>query len=131
MRLIFFSWFITAFSFVHLIAQDSTSLLQFESETIDIGEVKKGELKESQFVFTNVSSTDVNIEFVSTCICTEAIWPSKSFKPGETGTIDFVFDSTKKDDEEPVELDVILSNLNKNGDPEMIYLSYSFTFAGQ
>lgn len=130
MRLVFFSWFFVAFSFVHLVAQDSISLLQFDTESMEIGEVKKGELVESQFTFTNISKEEVSIEFVSTCICTEASWPSKRFKPGESGTIDFIFDTNKKDNEEPVELDVILSNLNKNGDPEMVYLSYSFSFTG-
>lgn len=104
-------------------------LLKFEYESIDIGEVKKGDLVNGVFTFTNTSDEIVAIDLVSTCECTEATWPEGDIEPGATGEITFVFDSGKKDEEEPIDIDVILKNSNKDGIPYFHYLNYHFKFS--
>ena len=103
-------------------------LLKFEAESIALGEVTKGDLVKGSFNFTNVSDQDVTIDLVSTCVCTDAVWPQDTIAPGETGQIAFVFDSSKKDKIEPVDVDVILKNLNGEGIPYFYYLNYTFDF---
>jgi len=106
----------------------TNDFLKFESETISLGKVVKGEKAESAFNFTNISEEEVIIDLVSTCECTEAEWPRKSIKPGETGSIPFVFDSNKKDKEEEISIDVYLRNLDKDGNPAAIFLYYNYEY---
>lgn len=87
--------------------------IQFEVKLIDFGDVIKGSKVDSSFTFTNISDEDILIELVSTCDCTEADWPYDVVAPGEQGTIDFIFDSNKKDKDDTVALDVILENVDK------------------
>lgn len=87
------------------------SLLKFDQQTIDIGKVKKGEKKEATFTFTNVSDEAVEIEFISVCECTEYEHTSLPIKPGETSTIDIVFDSSEKEKSDKITLDILLSNI--------------------
>jgi len=127
MRIFITLWF---FCSVGLLLQAQNGpLLEFQSETIELGEISKGDLVNGSFHFTNTSTEDVMIDLVSTCECTEAIWPEDAIAPGETGTISFVFDSSKKDEVEPIDVDVILKNVNGDGIPYFHYLSYTFNFS--
>lgn len=126
MRFFLSIWFFCTFALI--VNAQTTQLLKFESESMDIGFVEKGELAQGSFSFTNVSSEDVLIDLVSTCECTEAEWSSESIAPGETGEIAFTFDSSKKDEEEPIDIDVILQNVNADGIPYFYYLSYTYTY---
>jgi len=111
-------------------AQDASDIVKFDRELIDLGQVKKGNQVTDQFVFTNISDEDVKIDIVSTCECTEAKWSSGVVKPGEKGKIDFTFDSNKKDEVEPVDVDVYFINVNPDtGNPYSIYLQYTFGFS--
>lgn len=107
----------------------TNQLLTFDAELIDIGEVKKGDFVSGVFNFTNTSEEIVTIDLVSTCECTDANWPEDEIAPGATGKIEFVFDTSKKDEEEPIDIDVILKNNNKEGIPYFHYLSYNFKFS--
>lgn len=123
------SFFFLFFFAVTITAQkDQTTLLQFESESIDLGMITKGELVKSKFSFKNISSQEVTIEFVSTCECTDAEWPTRTFLPGEQGEIPFTFDSNKKDVAEAVDVDIILKNQDQAGNPVFYYLQYTFEF---
>lgn len=102
--------------------------LQFETENLSLGTVKKGEKVDSSFRFRNISDENVIIDLVSTCVCTQAKWPKKAIKPGESGEIPFVFDSSKKEKEEELSIDVFLQNLDKNGNPIAIFLTYSYDY---
>ena len=109
------------------ICQDASEIVEWNYETIDLGLVEKGESVSNIFEFTNISGVDVEIDIVNTCVCTEAKWPQYAIEPGETARIEFTFDSNKKDDENPVELDVYFVNTNpKNGNPYSTYLNYTF-----
>lgn len=111
--------------------QAEVKLLQFDEEQVHLGSVIKGTQVKSQFKFTNTSNENVIIDFLSTCECTEAEWSSEAIKPGESGTIEFTFDTNKKDKEEVIDLDVILQNTDKDGNPYFYYLSYDYTFSSE
>lgn len=83
--------------------------MSFDQPLIDLGEVKKGEVREMTFNFTNTGNMDFMIEIVSSCNCTTVEWPvARVIKPGESGQIKAVFDSTEKEKSETVDVDVIL-----------------------
>ncbi|HAY70889.1 MAG TPA: hypothetical protein DCX89_03280 [Saprospirales bacterium] len=104
-------------------------LLSYKERHINLGKVKKGNKVTFSYTFTNTSKQDVEIDIVTGCDCTEATWPSKKIKPGESGKIDVVFLSAKKEKSETVELDVILKNEDpKTGYPIFDILSYSYLF---
>lgn len=109
------------------ISQDASDIVKWNYETIDLGFIQKGDKVSKTFEFTNITNEDVEIDIVNTCECTEAKWPQYAIEPGETGLIEFIFDSNKKDEEEPVELDVYFMNTNpKDGNPYSTFLNYTF-----
>ena len=102
-------------------------LLEFEQKHIDLGEVKKGEKRETAFTFTNRGNEDIKIELVSACECTTLDWPRRAIPPGGTGTIDIIFDSGQKDKSETIEVDIHLKNTDpKTGYPILEIVSYSY-----
>lgn len=105
-----------------------SSPLTFEAETIELGGVSKGDRVDGSFTFTNTSSESVYIDLVSTCECTDAVWPEDEIKAGESGEIKFIFNTNKKEEEEAVDVDVILRNTDADGNPYFYYLSYTFNF---
>ena len=111
-----------------LIAQTENGFLEFEAEEIYLGEVTEGEKVDSVFKFTNISDEDVIIELVSTCECTEAKWTTSVIKPGESGTIPFIFDSSQKETEEELAIDVFLKNVDDEGNPVVIFLYYTYSY---
>lgn len=112
-----------------LIGQDAGEIAKFEQEIIALGQIEKGQKVKKQFVFTNISDADIEIDLVSTCECTEAKWTSGPVAPGEKGKIDFTFDSNKKDEVMPIDVDVYFMNINpKTDNPYSMYLQYTFDF---
>lgn len=65
---------------------------------VDLGELKKGEKREMNFTIKNVGEEELIIEIVTTCHCTELIWPKEPIQPGESGVINAIYDSGAKDD---------------------------------
>lgn len=110
-----------------LSAQGNVPAMQFEAETLDLGPIKKGEKRTFSYTFTNVGTENIEIDLVSGCECTTLDWPRLPIKPGEKGTIDVIFDSTEKEDSDPVDIDIYLKNLDpKTGHPMLKILDYSF-----
>jgi hypothetical protein len=108
---------------------DPLARLEFKERHIDLGKVKRGENIKFYYEFTNTGEVDVAIDFISGCDCTELDWPIKTFKPGESGKIEVVFLSAKKEKSETVEIDVLLKNLHpETKNPMLEILSYSYTF---
>lgn len=109
----------------------SPSGMTFVNRSIDIGVVKKGEKREIEYTFTNTGVEDIQITQVSTCDCTEVLYhPSLPVKPGAKSAIKVRFDSNKKDDEEPVEIDVWLEREDPNTGMQMLErLEYTFKFS--
>ncbi len=107
--------------------QDASDIVAYQAETIHLGEVLKGDKVSDSFVFTNISDQEVEIDIVSTCECTEAKWPHYPIGPGEKATIQFTFDSSQKDEEVPIEVDVYYLNINPlSGNPYSSFLNYTF-----
>lgn len=102
--------------------------MSFDPNLIDLGEVRRGEVREMVFNFRNTGTMDFMIEIVSSCNCTTVEWPvAKVFKPGETGQIKAVFDSTEKEKSETVDVDVILrENDPKTGYPAIFTPQFKF-----
>jgi len=101
--------------------------LVFDHENIDIGQIKKGDTKEVDFHFTNTGSEDLKISIVSGCECTTLDWPRTAIKPGEKATINAIFDSSKKEQSETVDIDINFENIDpKSGYPMFRIVNYTF-----
>jgi len=98
----------------HNSSNEKSQLVTWDVKMIDLGKVKKGEVKETSFQFTNTGNEPIEIELISACDCTTTDYPRLPVKPGETGTIDVVFNSTEKEESETIDIDIFL----KNVDPE-------------
>lgn len=104
-------------------------IMQFQERTKNIGSVKKGEKRSFSYTFTNEGDTDLIIDLISACDCTSTNQDDlvgKRFKPGMSGTIDVVFDSTEKDEDETIDIDIYLRNNDNQGNPIVEMLNYSF-----
>jgi len=101
--------------------------MTFENEHISLGKVKRGEKRKFDFVFTNTGSEDIEIDIVSGCDCTTLDWPRKPIKVGQKGVINVIFDSTKKEESETVDIDIYLKNINpKTGQRILKIVDYNF-----
>jgi len=108
-------------------AQTGLEMMRFDEETYDLGPIKKGEKREFSYTFTNIGKEDIQIDLVSGCDCTTLDWTRLPIKPSGTGTIEVIFDSTEKEDSEPVDIDIYLKNINpKTGHPMLKIIDYSF-----
>lgn len=86
--------------------------LTFENEMIDLGEVKQGDKRTFDFIFTNTGTETIEIEIVSGCECSTLDWTFKPIPPGEKGKVNVIFDSTEKEASETVDIDLTLKNIN-------------------
>ncbi len=69
--------------------------LTFASTTHDFGVMSETETREVSFEFTNTGGTILTISRITTtCGCTAASYAKGRYLPGESGTIDVVFDPT-------------------------------------
>ncbi|APG61284.1 DUF1573 domain-containing protein [Christiangramia salexigens] len=70
--------------------------MEFKSETIDYGEIKKGSDGLRVFQFTNTGDAPLVIEDVrSTCGCTVPKKPENPIMPGKTGEIEVKYDTKR------------------------------------
>jgi peptidoglycan-associated lipoprotein len=103
-------------------------LMQFKERFTDFGKVKKGEKRRHTFEFINAGEGDLTIDLISACDCTTIVDdPSgKTFKSGEKGKIEFVFDSTEKEESETIDIDIFLLQEDNNGNPIMEMVQYKY-----
>ncbi len=75
-------------------------VMHFDPSMIDLGTVKKGEVKKMVFPFTNTSSQDLQIDFADAgCHCTEIEAPETTvFKPGEKGEVLLTYFSDREEE---------------------------------
>jgi len=119
--------FALTISCTSIFSQGTVPAMKFEVESYDLGPIKKGEKREFTYTFTNVGKEDIEIDLVSGCDCTTLDWPRLPIKPGEKGVIDVLFDTTEKEDSDPVDIDIYLKNIDpKTGHPMLKILDYSF-----
>jgi len=101
--------------------------MTFENEHLDIGKVKKGEVKKFDFTFTNTGTEIIEIDIASGCDCTTLDYPKSKILPGKKGVIHVTFDSGKKEVSETVDVDLYLKNLNpKTGQRILKIIDYKY-----
>lgn len=70
------------------------SVIKFESDTFNFGEVVEGERVSHAFKFTNTGKNNLIItNAAGSCGCTVPEWPKAPIPPGGSGSIDVVFNS--------------------------------------
>ena len=109
------------------LAVEDTVELTFDEQLVDFGDVKRGEKRDHTFYFENTGNVDIEIDLVSSCDCTTIEWPEgKKIKPGDRESLHATFDSTEKEESETVDIDIILTNSDKNGNPVFYTIRYKF-----
>ena len=102
-------------------------IMQFQERTVDFGEVKKGEKRRYMFEFVNLGDTPVKIGVISACDCTTTEYDATPVPPGGKGKILVIFDSTEKEHDETIDVDIILDNTEPDtGRPIIERLQYKF-----
>ncbi|TAK44582.1 MAG: DUF2225 domain-containing protein [Saprospiraceae bacterium] len=102
-------------------------IMQFDERIVDFGNVKKGEIREHVYTFTNLGEVPLAIDIASGCDCTTLDYSTAEVKPGRKGTIKVVFDSSKKDEDETVDVDIYLKNLDpETGAPIFERIQYTY-----
>lgn len=101
--------------------------MQFAKRQTNLGTMKRGSKKTHIFEFTNVGSVDLEIDSWSACECSNVTYEKKVYKPGDSGEITVVFDSTEKEDNDPVTIDLFLKQTFPGYDVPIIeQLEYTF-----
>lgn len=72
---------------------DPAPIIKFDAEMIEVGDMQEGMYLELVYNFTNVGDSDLVIELVTACKCTDIRWTMDSVAPGERGEIFVQFDS--------------------------------------
>ncbi|HEY9184234.1 MAG TPA: DUF1573 domain-containing protein [Salegentibacter sp.] len=81
---------------VGVVTAQNTAKMEFKTETIDYGEIKKGSDGVRVFEFTNTGNAPLVIENVtSSCGCTIPKKPEEAIMPGETGEIEVKYDTKR------------------------------------
>ncbi|MDP2176416.1 MAG: DUF1573 domain-containing protein [Bacteroidota bacterium] len=78
-------------------ATEELATIQFESTEHDFGDIIENQSVEHVYVFKNIGKIDLLINNCeAACGCTVPSWPRQPIKPGESGEIKVIFDSTGK-----------------------------------
>lgn len=71
--------------------------IEFETETINYGEIEKGADGVREFKFTNTGKSPLIISNArGSCGCTVPTWPKEPIKPGEDGVIKVKYDTNRQ-----------------------------------
>ncbi|MBT8220674.1 MAG: DUF1573 domain-containing protein [Bacteroidia bacterium] len=71
--------------------------MKFVETTFDFGNIEEGQLVEHNYTFTNTGIAPLTITNArSTCGCTVPEWPKEPIAPGQSGSIEVVFNSRGK-----------------------------------
>lgn len=108
-------------------AQSKLYDLKFDQTTIDLGEIKKGEKVDGVFRFRNTGSAALRIELVSACECTTLDWTRSEIEPNQYGEVKFTFDSSKKEEDEVIDVDIYFENQDPETEEYLFEIvSYSY-----
>jgi len=88
-------------------AAQGVPVIDFETPELDFDTIKVGEIKAHTFYFTNAGDGDLLIELATACECTTLDWPRTAVRPGERAAIEMEYDSTEKDGDDEITIDVI------------------------
>ena len=101
-------------------------VMVFEDRTFDFGNVKRGDTRTKTLSFTNQGEAPLTISVVSACECTTTEYPEGEVAPGESGEIKIIFDSTEKEENEIIDVDIILDQTAPDGSPIIEKLRYKY-----
>ncbi len=119
---------ITRFS--SLFGQDDIAglpVLQFDQRELDLGAVKHGDSRTFEFTFTNKGASPAQVMLIQACECTTYEHDnSKVYGPGESGVIKVTFDSTTKEEDETITIDIFLEQRDKKDMPILEMVEYRY-----
>jgi len=96
-------------------------VMEFETEKHDFGLIVQGEKVAHTFKFKNAGGSDLVISSASsTCGCTVPNFSKEPIKPGQTGKIEVVFDSTNRSGANHKQVKILT-----NAQPNTVVLSIS------
>ena len=81
--------------------------LKFDESFHDFGLLKEGEVKEHTFVFTNSGDANLVIRLATAGKDLKVKWPKEAVLPGKTGEVKVTFDSTDKQGEYEVTIQMV------------------------
>lgn len=77
--------------------KNNLPIIQLEEDVFDFGDIIQGESVAHHFRFKNIGGTELLISMAKgSCGCTVPNWPKNPIQPGESGTIEVVFNSSGK-----------------------------------
>ena len=120
--------------FSSLFGQEDVSglpILEFDRREVNLGDVPHGETREFSVTFTNNGPAPAKVMLIQACECTTIEHNnSKVYQPGESGTLEVRFDSTEKEEDETITIDVFLEQDDHKGVPilEMVEYTYHLTY---
>lgn len=78
-------------------APGQAPVMEFTEQEVNLGKITEGDTLRHQFKFTNTGKTPLTISSaVASCGCTVPSYPKEPVAPGQTGTIDVLFNSKNK-----------------------------------
>jgi hypothetical protein len=93
------------------------SIILFDMELIDFGEMTQGEVLSVQFAFLNAGKDSLEIDLVSACDCMDVEWTEQPVAPGGRGIVEILFDTKDNPGEQKKDIDLIFKNTDARGYP--------------
>lgn len=107
---------------------DGLPILQFEQRSLDLGVVPHGETRSFEYTFTNTGKVPAKVMLIQACECTTYEHNNaRVYGPGESGVIKVTFDSTTKEEDETITIDIFLEQNDKNDTPILEMVEYRYT----
>lgn len=106
--------------------QTALPFVSWDKKTVELGPVKKGEVRTLFYEFTNTSGEPAQIDIVDACECTTVDYPRGVIEPGQKGRLDVTFNSAEKNAAETISINVIFKNTHPNGVPRIEIVEYKF-----
>lgn len=102
-------------------------ILQFDQRELDLSDVKKGQKKSFEYTFTNTGKVPAKVMLIQACDCTTIEHNNaKVYQPGDSGVLKITFDSTEKEEDETIVIDIYLEQNDKSDLPILEMVEYSF-----
>ena len=82
--------------------------IKLDKEVFEFGTVNQGDVVENYFIVTNTGKSDLIIsEAKPSCGCTVPTWPKDPIAPGDSGKINFKFDTAGKSNKQSKNITLI------------------------
>jgi peptidoglycan-associated lipoprotein len=105
--------------------RDPVPVITFDTSFFDLGDMITGEKKDLIYKFTNTGEAPLKIDLVTSCKCTDTMWPKDAVMPGEQAEIRATFDSAGMKGEYNKTIDIIA-----NTDPIVVEAKFKVRVLG-